>query len=551
MRHAPARSCLIAAASALALSAAAAPSPRSHGPHPATPSLAKDADPRTTSHVTPQAYSGPPVSVLTYHYDNGRSGWNPTETDLTPASVASASFKQLAVLTVDGNVFAQPLVVTGYKLPDGSVHDVLIIATGHNTVYAFDAQTYAILWTKNLGTAQSSGDVGCYDVVPEYGISSTPVIRMVKGGRAEIFVVSATEPSPGSFRSDLNVLDLGTGNLLASTQINPTATLSDGSTVSFDPQNQWSRAGLAAAGESIYVSIGSHCDNNSGSITGWELNYNETTLALQGAFHTIETPGGTELASIWMTGFAPAIDRYGNVFVVTGNGDFTKGERDWGESVLKLNGKLTSVLGKFTPSDYNSLNDGDTDFGSGGVMLLPTVAGQSVPPLAVAIGKSSILYLMNQNHLGGLTPNDSGALQSQYVGGGGLWGGPAFYNGLNGPMVFTQTGGDVLRGLALSTTGTASLTPTLAGTTSAGYGGTTPVVSSNGSAGGVVWVVRRSNPISFEAYDASKLGQPLFTQNIGTWSNQNNQNPFVAPVEANGRIYAPAYLKVTVFGLAQ
>jgi hypothetical protein len=354
----------------------------------------------------------------------------------------------------------------------------------------------------------------------------------------------------------LHALDLGTGNdLVPAQEITPTATLSDGSTISFDPQNQWSRAGLALANGSIYVSIGSHCDNNAYGITGWELRYNTRTLAQMSAFHTIEmssnTTGNLELASIWMTGFAPAIDSTGNVFVVTGNGDFTKNRRDWGESVLRLNGPLNVVRNKFTPSGYDQLNSGDTDFGSGGVMLLPAVAGQTVPPLAVAMGKSSILYLLNQTMLGNEQPNDAGVLQEQYAGGNGLWGGPAFFNGTNGPTVFAQTDSDVMRGYTVATTGTPSLTPTLAGTTSAGYGGTTPVISSNGATNGVLWEVRRSNPISFEAYDASKLGAPLFSQNTGTWSNQSNQNPFVAPVEANGRVYAPGYLTVTVFGLKE
>jgi hypothetical protein len=523
--------------------------------HQAPPSLAQDA-PRTAAPPTPKPYGGTPTDVLTYHYDQSRTGWNPTETDLTPATVASAKFTRLAVLKVDGNVFAQPLVVTNYKMPDASVHDVLIIVTGHDTVYAYDAKTYAILWQKSMGTPQATADVGCNDVKPEYGISSTPVIQRNKNGTATLYLVAATENVQYAFHSYLHALDLGTGNDLVTPQeINPSATLSDGSTVTFDPQNQWSRAGLALANGSVYVSIGSHCDNNSYSITGWELRYSTKTLAQMSAFHTIElssnTTGNLELASIWMTGFAPAIDSTGHVFVVTGNGDFTKNRRDWGESVLRLNPSLSVVLNKFTPSDYDSLNGGDTDLGSGGVMLLPPVAGQTVPPLAIAMGKSSTLYLLNQTLLGNEQPNDAGVLQEQYAGGNGLWGGPAFFNGTNGPMVFAQTDSDVMRGYAVATTGTPSLTPTLSGTTSAGYGGTTPVISSNGTANGVLWEVRRSNPISFEAYDASKLGAPLFSQNTGVWSNQSNQNPFVAPVEANGRVYAPGYLTVTVFGLKE
>lgn len=544
-----ARLALAVGASALALSAAWA-EPRHRPQRAATPSLAGDAKPRPVA-PAPKAYGGTPVDVLTYHYDQGRSGWNATETDLTPATVASSKFTQLAVLNVDGNVFAQPLVVTNYTMPDSTVHDLLLIVTGHNSVYAYDAKTYALLWQKSMGTPQQSNDVGCGDVVPEYGISSTPVVARNADGTAAIYLVAATEPTQNVFQTMLHALDVGTGNdLVTPREIKPQAKLSDGSVMRFDAQNQWSRAGLALANGSVYVSIGSHCDNNAYGITGWELRYSTGSLAPQNSFHTINTAGGYELASIWMTGFAPAVDPSGNVFVVTGNGNFTKGQRDWGESVLKLSPQLT-VQGKFTPSGYDSLNNGDTDFGSGGVMLLPPVSGQTAPPLAVAMGKASTLYLMNQNNLGNEKPNDAGALQSQYAGGGGLWGGPAFFSGANGPFVFTQTDGDVLRGFSVATTGKPALTAALAGTTGAGYGGTTPVVSSNGGSSGVVWAVRRSNPVSFEAYDASRLGAPLFTQNIGSWSNQNNQNPFVAPVEANGRVYAPNYLTVTVFGLTQ
>jgi hypothetical protein len=501
-----------------------------------------------------RTYGGTPIDVLGYHYDQNRTGWNPTETDLTPASVKSANFGLLATLTVDGNVFAQPLLASGFKMPDGTTHDVLIIATGNDTVYAYDAQTYSILWQVSLGTSQSTSDVGCGDVHPAYGISGTPVIVRKSASKATIYLVAATEPTKGAFVSQLHALDLGTGaDTIPPVTIAPSATLSNGKTVNFDPKNQWNRASLASSKNSIYIPIGSHCDHNGGAITGWLLRY-DTNLNLQQAFHTVETSGGTELASIWMTGFAPSIDSSGNVFVVTGNGDYTKGKKDWGESVLKLNPKLTKVESYFTPSGYGNLNNGDTDFGSGGVMLLPPVSGQTAPPMAVATGKSSILYLMNQNSLGGLTNNDTGVLQSQPDGGGGVWGGPAYYNGPGGPTVFTQSSSDYLHGWTVATGSTPSLTKSLNGTSKAGYGGSLPIVSSNGATAstGVVWLINRAQePFSIEAYDASALGAPLFSSQIGTWSNAGNGNPFLTAMEANGRVYAPGYLLVRVFGLTQ
>jgi hypothetical protein len=525
-----------------------------HAPQPSTlppPHLIGNPATRLSRH-----YGGTPIDVLTYHYDLNRTGWNQTETDLTPATVASSSFGLLATLNVDGNVLAQPLLLSGYVLPDGSTHDILFVVTGHDTVYAFDAQTYAVLWKRSMGTSQSSTDVGCGDVVPEYGISSTPVIVRTASNAATLYMVVATEPAAGKFVTRLWALNAGTGAYTVyPSLIAPSAKLSDGSILHFDPQNQWNRAGLAynPANNSIYIGIGSHCDNNPNGITGWLLRYNASTLGLERAFHTVRSPGGLELASIWMSGFAPAIDTNGNVYVVTGNGDFTNKALDWGESVLQLPYTLDTVQSYFTPGSYSALNDEDADFGSGGVMLLPPAAGQTAPPMAVAMGKVGTLYLLNQTKLGGETSTDSGALQAISVTGSGLRGGPAFYNGPSGPTVFYQTGGDVLRAWSVNTGTAPSLTNTVSGANSnAGYGGSLPIVSSNGATPGtgVVWLINRAQePFSIEAYDAVNLGNPIFSAQIGIWSNASNGNPFLTPIEANGRVYAPGYKVVQVFGL--
>jgi hypothetical protein len=513
------------------------------------PSLVGDPATRLT-----RRYSGRKIDVTTYHYDTYPTGWNPAETDLTPATVASAKFGLLHTLHVDGNVLAQPLLVSHFQMPDGSQHDVLIIATGHDSVYAFDAQTYAPLWQVSLGAAQSSNDVGCLDVVPEYGISSTPLIVRTGPGTATLYVVAATEPEQDQFVTQFHALDLATGaDTIPPVVVAPKARLAGGSEVAFNPQNQWNRASLAYRHGSIYVGIGSHCDENSANITGWLLRYS-TDLKLLHEFHTVRTPGGTELASIWMTGFAPAIDPDGNVFVVTGNGDFTRGQKDWGESVLKLPADLSQVTSSFTASDYQNFNNNDTDLGSGGVMLLPAVPGQTAPPLAVSLGKSSTLYLLDQNRLGGLRAHDAGTLQAQYAGGDGLWGGPAYYNGPAGPTVFTQTTRDVLRAWSVATGATPTLTNTISGASLGGYGGSLPIISSDASNAntGIVWLINRVNePFTIEAYDAVQLGAPLFTATIGTWSNAAQGNPFLTPMEANGRVYAPGFKLVRVFGLAK
>lgn len=547
---------LAAAVFLLAGGAAADPvtgTPQTLRPHhaPRTYAAPRLAPARVLS-VPARPYGGTPVDVLTYHYDNYRSGWNATETDLTPASVGSAKFGLLATLHTPGNVFAQPLVVTNVTMPAGGARDLLIVATGKNTVYAYDAKTYALLWSRNLGTPQDSDHVGCGDVRPEYGISSTPLVVRNGAGAATLYVVAATENSPYAFKSTLYALSAADGtNAVAPVDIAPFARLSDGSRIRFDPQNQWNRAGLAGYNGQLYVAIGSHCDINAGNISGWLLRYDATTLTLQKAFNTIGADTNYKLASIWMTGFAPAIDPAGNVFLVTGNGDFTPGARTWGESILKF-GPAGAITSRFTPANYDYLNSGDTDFGSGGIMLLPQVTGQVAPPLAVAAGKEGRVVLLNQTRLGGATANDRGVLGQQFI--GGVWGGPAFYNGPGGPTVFYQGDGDALRAFSVST-GKArpSLSLALSGTSSAGYGGSFPVVSSNaGNADtGVVWLIHRGHIYGLEAYDAGRLGDPIFSANGGSWSNCCDDNPFLTPIVANGRVYVPGYNHVQVFGLAQ
>jgi hypothetical protein len=495
-------------------------------------------------------YSGTPIDVLRYHNDNYPTGWNQSETDLTPASVASPSFGQLTMLNVDGNVIAQPLMVSNYKMPDGTTHNVLLVVTGHDTVYAYDAQDYSVLWQRSMGKPQSSEDVGCGDVVPEYGISSTPVI-VRNGNAATIYLVAATEPASFSFHTKIHALDLGTGkDVTTPREIHPQATLQTGGKIHFDPQNQWSRASLAFNNGGIYVGIGSHCDSNAGDISGWVLRY-DTSLNLTAKFNTIEAAAGYELSSVWMSGYSPAIDTSGKIYAVTGNGNYNlgRGMKGYGESVIALTNDLKKKpVGTFTPSNFQDLNDGDVDFGSGGAMLVPLQPGQTAPPLLLAMGKASTLYLLDSTHLDGLEGhNGYHALQSFQVG-GGCWCGPAYFAGAGGGILYYQAGGDVLHAFRVVADAKPKLREIAAGTSGAGYGGSFPVVSSSGNKNStaLVWLIRRDTTEQLEAYNAVTLGDPLFASNAGSW---NTSGPFLTPLVANGRAYVPAYKTVTVFGL--
>jgi hypothetical protein len=494
-------------------------------------------------------YAGTPVDVLAYHVDDARTGWNAAETALTPATVASSKFGVLATLNVDGDVFAQPLLVNGVRMADGKLHDVLVVVTSNNSVYAFDAQSYAVLWTVNFGHPQLAADIGCTDN-PQYGITATPVVQR-KGGRAHLYVVDAVEPSTGDFHTHLHRIDLASGaDVNPPVEIYPSALLSDGSTLSFDPVSQWARAGLVSHNGSVYVSIGSHCDNNVTRTAGWLLRY-AADLTLQAKFNTIKQPqgGAIQLASIWMSGFAPAIDTDGSVFAITGNGAFTRAGKDWGMSVIRLDGIDHHVLDYFTPSNEDYLSQRDLDFGSAGVMLIPDQPGQLAPPLATAMGKDGKIWLLNRSRLGHQRSDDGGALQSIQVQPMGwiFFGGPAYWMSPTGGMVYYQVNNDVLRGFAVSTGATPSLTQTLTGTSLGAMGGSIPIVTSNGSQAGtgVVWLIRR-NPLQLEAYDAEHLGAPIYTASPGAWTAGR---PYLVPMAANGRVYVGASGTVTVFGL--
>lgn len=503
-------------------------------------------------------YTGTPIDVLRYHNDNYPTGWNQSETDLSPVTVNSGSFGQITTLNVDGNVLAQPLIVSNFKMPDSSTHNVLIVATGNNTVYAYDDQTYQILWQRNLGQQQSTNDVGCGDIQGGYGISSTPVIVRSGANSATIYVVAATEPAHLSFHTKIYALDVGTGNdLHKAVEIKPAAKLATGGKIHFDPQNQWNRASLAYNNGSIYVGIGSHCDNNAGSISGWVLSY-DTKLKLTGKFNTIEAAAGYELSSVWMAGYSPAIDPSGNVYAITGNGNYNlgKGMKGYGESVIALSPDLKKKpVGTFTPNDWQSLNNSDADFGSGGAMLIPVVSGQTTPPMLVGTGKAGTMYLLDASHLDGLQGDGSSGYQPlQTLSIGGCWCGGAYYAGPSGGRVFYQGNGATLRAYSVPASGTPILTQVAATTDAAGFGGSFPVVSSNGSAANsaLVWAIERGAggcgcTEQIKAYNASTLGAPLFQSNAGNWSN--GSRAYVTPLVANGRVYVPASGTVTVFGL--
>ena len=324
----------------------------------------------------------PLSSVVTYHNDNYRSGWNQNESALTSANVASSSFKQKFNIALDDQVDVQPLIVPIVNVTVGSNqgdHNVVYVATENNTIYLIDAVKGTVLYYKNFGTPVPA-PLGCDNNGPNVGIDGTPVINEKAG---LMYVVTYTlENSQPVYR--LRMLDLGSlAEKLPSVVVSASHLLSDGTTFNFNATYQRQRPGLLEANGNIYAGFGSFCDWGGSQSRGWILGWNAATLKPLPANQMNDTqpnkPSGRFLSSVWMSGYGIAADGSGNLYFVTGNSDSTyDGATSIQESVVKESSDLTKVLSLFTPSDQGALDSGDTDYGSGGVLLVPKYP--SAPP---------------------------------------------------------------------------------------------------------------------------------------------------------------------------
>ena len=366
--------------------------------------------------------AGAQTAVTTYHYDNYRTGWNPNETTLTPANVKKPGFGRLETVALDDQVDGQPLVVPGVMITagayQGTTHDVVYVATEGNTVYAIDAHSGTVLLKPNFGTPVRY-PLGCGNNGPNVGINSTPVIDT---GSNTLYVMVYTQGSAPTYT--LHALDLGslTDKVAAQTVV-ASHTLTNGTTFNFNAKYQRQRPGLLLANGSIYAGFGSFCDFSANLSRGWLLGWTAGTLApfpsnqlndLQPTDHDTFF-----LSSIWMSGYGLAADDAGNIVFVTGNSDANSydGVTNIQESVVKVNSTLTTVVDLFTPDNQVSLDQGDVDFGSGGVLVLPDQPG-SIPHMAAAAGKDGNLYFMNEDNLGGYS-----LVRTVILSGGG-WDGP-------------------------------------------------------------------------------------------------------------------------------
>jgi hypothetical protein len=486
------------------------------------------------------------VSVLTYHNDLARTGQNLNETQLTPASVGSGHFGPLFSYQVDGEIYAQPLYMPGVIIPHQGIHNVVFVATEHDSVYAFDADNnLAPLWQVSfLNPAQgvttaSAAELGCGSIKPEIGITGTPVIDPASG---TLYVVAMTEEGlSGQYVHRLHALDVATGAERPGSPVEIQASApgkGDGNTiVQFEPWLYKQRAGLLLLNGAVYTAWSSHCD--AGNYHGWIIGYNASTLQQTAAFTS--TPNWEE-GSFWQGGAAPAADANGNIYVVSANGTFDAnlGGSDFAESVLKLSTgrNQLSVADYFTPHNADELSDKDLDLGSSGALLLPDGVGSAAHPhLLVTGSKSGAVYLLDRDNLGRFQPNgDNQIVQSLSSAVGPLFGIPAYFNN----TLYFSAAHDQVKAFSLEN-GLLSTLPVSASDSTFATLGTVPSISANDAASGILWTIDPSGQL--HAFDAADLGHQLYQGSIGT------SVMFSTPTIANGKVYVGTPDSLVVFGL--
>ncbi len=512
------------------------------------------------------------VSVLTQHNENTRSGWNASETVLTTTNVEPRKFGKVFSLAVDDQVYAQPLVA-GHLTIDGSVRNVVYVATVNNTIYAFDGDNGALFWKRNYtapgmrppSNVDMTGACGgaYHDFSGYIGIVGTPVIDSVTS--TMYFVARST--ANGSFVQHLHAVNIITGNEVAGSPVAIRATYAgtgEGSVnnaLTFDPQKQNQRQALTLVNGAVYVSFSSHCDW--GPYHGWILGYNGATLQQQVVYN--DTPNGYA-GGVWESGMGMAVDAQGFLYNVSGNGTVgIPGDptnlTNRAESALKLavSGSTLRVASYFTPFDFQHMNDDDLDYGGMGAMLIPNSR------YFLTGDKAGFLYLLSTDAMGGYQPAANQVQQSFRLSANSeMHAQPAYFRGIGKEFVYLWPENEPLRAIPFDRgTNTLDMTHATSALVSGptGHSGAVLSVSSNGDKDGtgIVWASYAASgdaehdvsPGVLRAFDANDVTKEL-------WSNQRNRSrddagayaKFASPTIANGHVYLPTFAnQVVVYGL--
>ncbi len=507
---------------------------------------------------TPARADTPVVGQVTRGNDTGRTNWYPNQPSLSPATVGGRSFGKLFDRALNGQIMAQPLVANG----------VLVVATENDAVYGLNPNNGAILWADQFGPPFDPAPLNCGDLVPNVGITSTPVIDT----RTNTVYVVANEVIDGADQYRMHALDLGTGRERANfpSVIGGNA---DNRNASFDPNQQTQRPGLLLLDGVVYAAFSAHCQVPNWQ--GWVMGVNATSGAMTARWADhYGFDAGSSGGGIWMAGGGLASDGDGQILFAVGNaltpngGSYGPGNppAELSNAVVRLsvqNDGSLALTDFFVPSNENYLDANDLDLGSGGLALLPDgyFGTSAVPHLAVVSGKSGLLYLLNRDNLGGEQQGAGGgdAVVGVYGPNGGVWSQPSVWPG-DGGYVYVPTaspansnygisGNLVAYKASVDGAGVPTLTQVAASSETWGFGSSSVMVTSNGARSGsaLLWAVHSTQQGSGRGVPDAELAAydpiprngdfvKVFSFPLGT------ANKFTPPaVGPNGQIYATTY----------
>ena len=490
------------------------------------------------------------VSVTTWHNDLARTGQNTAETVLNPAALRAGGFARTCRRPVDGQIYAQPLYLPRVETGGGQ-RSVVFVATEHDSVYAFDAdcKDRRPLWKTSFLSkgvtpmpCTMAKQPQCDPTVmsPEHGVTATPVIDEAKG----VIYVAAQSVNHGAYAQTLHALDVRTGAETLGGPVAIAAVAPSNPKKSLDPTQAFQRSGLLLVDGAVYVPLASNDSAN-----GWLISFDAASLAQRAVFCV--TPNAN-LGGIWSGGAAPAVDRAGSIYVVTGNGGFDAdaGGADYGMSALRLDAATHSlkVDDYFTPSHEAKLSRRDVDFGSGGIMLAPDQPGPH--PHEAFIGfKTGALFVLDRDQMGHV--GDANAIQHLNASPGGIYTSPAYWRG----SLYLAGAGGRLTQWTLDE-GQLPSSPTHQSTAQFAYPGASPSISSNGAADGVVWTiatkgkVRGGPPAVLRAFDARDVSVMLYDSNAaGPRDVAGPGVKFSVPTVADGKVFVGTQSELDIYGL--
>ena len=518
------------------------------------------------------------VNVTTARYDLARDAANTSETILTPSNVNPGSFGKIASMTVDAQVYAQPLLMNGITVPGYGTRNVLYVATENDTVYALDAQgnnpAQGYLWKTSLldldvseagEAAVPESDIGSTDITPILGITGTPVIDATTD---TMYVVGFFLETNGTYQQRLYALDITDGAVklggpvVISATVRGDGTGSASDTLAFNAKMENQRPALTLANGQVYIAWASHGDQNPWH--GWVIAYSAATLQQDYVYCT--TPNG-DAGGIWMSEGGIAVDSSGNLYLTTGNGTFdvNTGGSDYGMTLEKLSPELVPE-DYFAPYNQASLSNADLDYGCSDVIVL---SSQSSGPAnqVLSEGKWGTIYLnsaatgsMGEFNANGIGPNDdlgevniTGNLNntnSDVHNTLAYWDGTVYSGGDALPIEAFAAGNG-----ALGTTPTSESSHVFGSASDEDGQGAGLSVSANGNSDGILWALDNSgfnsSPAVLYAYDASNLNTVLWTS--AEAPNGRDSGPdavkYQTPVVADGYVYVAGTDSVAIYGL--